>query len=281
MLKTTTLIAAAIGTVLTSSAVQAETLDTRIGKLEFTHDFADGYPTDATVEKLFNEMDFQRAVQAYIWAIPFASMAQWQYAHTEQLGAENGQAVFLESYKDRLGGLTYNATTPYVLPFIDLAEGPWVVVMPEAEVRGAAHDMWQIAITRMTEPGKYLFVGPGQEVPKDAEAQGYKVAQSPSMNLLVGIRLMATDAKKRLEDLEQIQVYPYAERDNPKPRGCIRPEGKSWMAAAPKGLAYFERVAEWLKMEPVAERDRFFMAMLKPLGIEKGKPYAFRGRDSS
>jgi len=25
---------------------------------------------------------------------------------------------------------------------------------------------------------------------------------------------------------------------------------------------------------PVAERDRFFMAMLKPLGIEKGKPFA-------
>lgn len=273
MLKKTMLIAMAIGAVFASPTVQAETLDTRIGKLEFTHDFANGYPTDATVKKLFNEMDFQRAVQAYIWAIPFASMAQWQYAHTEQLGAKNGQAVFLESYKDRLGGLTYNATTPYVLPFIDLAEGPWVVVMPEAEVRGAAHDMWQIAITRMTEPGKYLFVGPGQEVPKDAEAQGYKVAKSPSMNLLVGIRLMATDAKKRLEDLEQIQVYPYAERDNPKPRGYIRPEGKSWMAAAPKGFAYFERVAEWLEKEPVAERDRFFMAMLKPLGIEKGKPF--------
>jgi hypothetical protein len=124
MLKNRTLIAAAIASALTSSAVQAETLDTRIGKLEFTHDFANGYPTDATVEKLFNEMDFQRAVQAYLWAIPFVSMAQWQYAHTEQLGAENGQAVFLESYTDRLGGLTYNATTPYVLPFIDLAEGP-------------------------------------------------------------------------------------------------------------------------------------------------------------
>lgn len=273
MLEKTTLIAVAIGAIFASSVLQAETIDTRIGKLQFTHDFANGYPTDATVEKLFNEMDFQRAVQVYLWAIPFASMAQWQYAHREQLGAENGQAVFLESYKDRLGGLTYNATTPYVLPFIDLAEGPWVVVMPEAEVRGAAHDMWQIAITRMTEPGKYLFVGPGQGVPKDAEAQGYRVAKSPSMNLLVGIRLMATDEAQRLADLEAIQVYPYAERDNPKPRGYIRPKGKPWMADAPKGLAYFERLAEWLEKEPVAERDRFFMAMLEPLGIEKGKPF--------
>jgi len=266
-------VAGMVAVLLADSAIQAETVDTRIGKLEFTHSFAEGYPTDATMDKLFNEMDFQRAVQIYIWSIPFVSMAQWQYSHEQQLGAKNGQAVFLESYRDRLGGLTYNATTPYVLPFIDLAEGPWVVVMPEAEVRGAAHDMWQISIIRMTEPGKYLFVGPGQEVPENAEAQGYKVARSPSMNLLVGIRLMATDAEKRLEDLEQIQVYPYAERANPKPRGYMRPEGKPWMAAAPKGFEYFERLAQWLEKEPVAERDRFFMAMLKPLGIEKGKPF--------
>jgi len=65
-----------VGILFAYSAPQAETLDTRIGKLEFTHDFANGYPTDATVKKLFDEMDFQRAVQASIWAIPFASMAQ-------------------------------------------------------------------------------------------------------------------------------------------------------------------------------------------------------------
>ena len=266
-------LAAAVAAVLFAANLQAETLDTRIGKLDFTHAFANGYPTDATVEKLFNELDFQRAVQAYIWSIPLVSMAQWQYSHEQELGAENGQAVYLESYKDRLGGLTYNATTPYVLPFIDLADGPWVVVMPEGEVRGAAHDMWQMAITKLTEPGKYLFVGPGQEVPKDAEAQGYKVQQSPTMNLLLGIRLMATDADARLAQLKKLEVYPYAERANPRPRGYIRPEGKPWMAAAPEGFTYFERLAEAINKEPVFERDRFFMAMLKPLGIEKGKPF--------
>ncbi|MGR5349758.1 DUF1254 domain-containing protein [Vibrio mediterranei] len=268
-------------TLLFITMPSAETLETRIGKLEFTHSFADGYPTNDTVNKLFDEMDFQRAVQAYIWSIPFTSMAQWQFAHVSQLGAENGQAVFLESYTDRLGGLTYNATTPYVLPFIDLSEGPWVVEMPEAEVRGAAHDMWQIAITRMTEPGKYLFVGPGQKVPNDANKAQYTVAQSPSMNLLIGIRLMATDEKTRLEDLNKIKVYPYSERANPRPRGYLRPEGKPWMAAAPKGFEYFERLAQWLEKEPVAERDRFFMAMLKPLGIEKGKPFAPTAKQKS
>ena len=61
--------------ITTGMTAQAETLKTRIGDLSFTHDFANGYPTDATVEKLFNEMDFQRATQAYIWSIPIVSMA--------------------------------------------------------------------------------------------------------------------------------------------------------------------------------------------------------------
>jgi hypothetical protein len=42
----------------------AETVDTRIGKLELET----GYPSKATAERLFDEMDFQRATQAFIWA---------------------------------------------------------------------------------------------------------------------------------------------------------------------------------------------------------------------
>lgn len=255
------------------TALLAETLDTRIGSLEFTQDFANGYPTDATVSKLYDELDFQRACQAYIWALPLVSMAQWQYSNVVELGAENGQIVFVESYDDKLGGLTFNVTTPYVLPFIDLAEGPWVAVMPEGEVRGAAHDMWQIGITQITEPGKYLFVGPGQETPAEAEAEGYKVFQSPTNSLLLGIRLMPTDRDERMTLLEKVEIYPYAERDNPRPRGYITPEGKPWLAAQPRGMEYWKRLADIINKEPVFERDRLFMAMLKPLGIEKGKPF--------
>jgi hypothetical protein len=253
--------------------VQAETLKTRIGELEFTHDFANGYPTDTTVEKIFDEMDFQRACQAYIWAIPVVSMSQWQHEHMATLGTENGQIVFIESYDDRAGGLTYNSTTPYVLPFIDLADGPWVAVMPEGEVRGAAHDMWQIAMTTLTEPGKYMFVGPGQEVPEGEEAEGYKITKSPTNSLLLGIRLMSTDRDERMKQLKKIEIYPWSERKSPRPRGYITPNGKRWLAAQPRGIKYWERLADVVNREPVFERDRFFMAMLKELGIEKGKPF--------
>jgi hypothetical protein len=258
---------------LGSTCLQAEELETRIGKLQFTHDFANGYPTDATVERLFDEIDFQRACQAYVWSIPIVSMAQWQHEHNATLGAKNGQIVFLESYQDRLGGLTYNATTPYALPFIDLSDGPWVAVMPEGEVRGAAHDMWQIGITQLTEPGKYLFVGPGQDTPRNAKAEGYRVHHSRTNSMLLGIRLMPKERNARLEILKKIDIYPYSERENPTPRGYITPNGKSWLAAQPRGMDYWERLADVINREPVFERDRFFLAMLKPLGIEKGKAF--------
>ncbi len=45
---------------MTTSKDGPQTIDTRIGALEFTHDFANGYPTDATVQKLYDERDFQR-----------------------------------------------------------------------------------------------------------------------------------------------------------------------------------------------------------------------------
>ena len=263
----------AVLAIQTGNAHSQETIKTRIGDLSFTHDFANGYPTTETQQKLFDEIDFQRACQAYLWAIPTVEMSQWRWSHEQQLGAKDGQIVFLESYDDRQGGLTYNATTPYALPFIDLEDGPWIAVIPEGEIRGAAHDMWQIEITAITEPGKYLFVGPGQKTPDGADAAGYKVFQSPSNGILLGVRLMPTDRAERMKLLEKIEIYPYAERENPKPRGYITPNGKPWLAAQPRGMDYWVRLADVINREPVAERDRFFLAMLQPLGIEKGKPF--------
>jgi len=63
----------------TGAQAQTETVETRIGKLEFTHDFANGYPTKETVAKLYDERDFQRACQIYLWAIPFVSFGQFEH----------------------------------------------------------------------------------------------------------------------------------------------------------------------------------------------------------
>src|SRR5664279_5405944 len=48
-----------------------DTAETRLGTLHFT----DGYPDDATAQKLLDNLDFQRAVQAYLLAIPAVNQA--------------------------------------------------------------------------------------------------------------------------------------------------------------------------------------------------------------
>ena len=63
-------------------------VESRIGKLEFSS----GYPTEATVDKLYDELDFQRAVQAYLWAMPFVSYASVAEA-TLSTGANNHPVV--------------------------------------------------------------------------------------------------------------------------------------------------------------------------------------------
>ena len=49
---------------------------------------------------------------------------------------------------------------------------------------------------------------------------------------------MPTDRAERMKLLEKIEIYPYAERENPKPRGYITPNGKTVVGrpAARNGL---------------------------------------------
>src|ERR1700761_2221814 len=86
---------------------------------------------EATRQRLYDEMDFQRASQAYIWGLPIVSFAQWQFSAHTDLGAGDTDMVIYESVKDKFGILTANATTPYIGGFPDLSKtGPLVIDYP-------------------------------------------------------------------------------------------------------------------------------------------------------
>src|SRR6476469_9976190 len=169
----------------------SQKLDTRIGMLEFTHDFANGYPSDATIEKLYDERDFQRACQAYLWSVPAVSFTSWQRGVTKQLGARNGQIVAILSLEARRGILTANATTPYYLGFADLSAGPLIMVIPPSGVQGGISDAWQRTIPDTDSPGTYLVLAPEQQAP--SSVTGYTVRQSPTFNIFLGARLTDAD----------------------------------------------------------------------------------------
>jgi hypothetical protein len=79
-MKTKTILAAALVCALASTGSFAQglpttgTVESRIGPLEIKN----GFPTDETVTKLYDALDYQRACQAYIWALPYVAMAEWQ-----------------------------------------------------------------------------------------------------------------------------------------------------------------------------------------------------------
>ena len=81
--------AAVLAVVAVSSLAQAQTVDTPIGKL----DFELGVPTQETVTKLYDAMDFQRASQLYLWALPVVGFAQLQALQEGSAGALPGDVV--------------------------------------------------------------------------------------------------------------------------------------------------------------------------------------------
>jgi hypothetical protein len=54
-----------------SSHTQKGTIETSIGELELIK----GHPSDTTIENSKIEMDFQRAIRAYLWGLPMVEMA--------------------------------------------------------------------------------------------------------------------------------------------------------------------------------------------------------------
>lgn len=253
----------------------SQSLDTRIGPIAMEGEL----PAHASIAPLYAELDFQQATQAYLWALPLVSYAQWQGEFRDKLGAKSGDLMVLNSYEDKLGVITANATTPYILGFVDLNEtGPLVVELPPGPTAGGVGDFWQRAIIDMGETGpdkgkggKYLVLPPGAAVP--ADGGNYYLAKSETMNVLVGFRVLDPDPAKGRALVEKFKMYPYSNRAQPSKTKLLTPGGKAWSGTQPRGMAYWERLHQIIQKEPVNERDRFYMAMLASLGIEKDKPF--------
>jgi hypothetical protein len=258
-----------------SLALAQEIIDTRIGKLTFES----GYPSQETVQKLYDEMDFQRACQAYLWGLPAVGLNEWRKAHFDVFKAKNGEMLSYLDFDEKLGILTPNYTTPYIITMIDLDEsGPIVVEIPPGEMAGMIMDIWQrvLADLGVVGPdkgngGKFLILPPGHEM---VQPEGYYVVQSPSRTVFAGVRLLGDDKEKAIAELiPGIKTYTWS----PNGIGAVMPVrragDKKWSQMPPRGMAYWESLNDVIQREPVMERDRLILAQLRFLGMEKGKPF--------
>jgi hypothetical protein len=235
--------------------------------------------TAAEVTKLFDQLDFQQATQAYLWALPIVSWTEWQATHADVFGATDHDIVLYANYDDRLGILTANATTPYMIAFGNLKKsGPMVVDLPPGPVAGGLGDFWQregAVLGEMGpdkgEGGKALILGPGVAAP--ADVTGYRVVSSTTVNFMFGLRALDPDPAKAMALIKQVRIYRYSTRSTPPATRLVTPGGKKWFGGPPRGMDYWKRLHQVLQDEVIDERDRFYMAALANLGIEKGKPF--------
>ena len=268
----------ALALIAMTTSAGAQTIDTRLGKMTFEN----GFPSEETTRNLFDEMDYQRAVQAYLWAYPAVSFESIRLETKNTLGTDLNDMIIADNYADPKGlWLTANDTTIYALANVDLGKsGPIVVEIPPGAIVGIIDDFWQQSIADVGLPGpdgakggKFLLLPPGH---KDAAPQsGYHVLQATSNNYNVMVRgiVQNGDQDGAVANVKKVKVYPLSESSNPKPNKFTSMSGKVIDTTPPKGMAFWERLSGYINNNPVQARDLFFMGMLKPLGLEKGKAF--------
>ncbi|MBE9569664.1 MAG: DUF1254 domain-containing protein [Proteobacteria bacterium] len=98
-------------------------------KTEFLGDleFFDGMPSESTVRKAYDFLDFSRGVEAFLNGIPAVPI----YSVLEGLKDVGLEPCDIEIFEELMDArslfLTGNSTTPYMFGEIDLKDGPVVV----------------------------------------------------------------------------------------------------------------------------------------------------------
>lgn len=257
-------------------AVMTGALDTRIGKI----DLEVGYPSASSVARLYDELDFQRACQAYIWAMPAVAMQALRQANKRDWGVDINTVSIIDNYTTpAVKVLTGNDTTIYAGIFIDMGRDGPVVIDSPVGVYGVIDDDWQRPIVEVGpfgpdkgQGGKFLLLPPGRDEPPE----GYLAVPSKTNRAMYVGRAFVKDGdvEAAVATLAGIKVYPLADANAPPPTRIERAGTKPMDSIAPRGFGYWDLLATVLERETIEPRDRFFHAMLKPLGLEKGKPFA-------
>ena len=189
--------------------------------------FERGYPTADTARKLFDELDYQRAVQAYLWGYPAVSFESIRLATKRDLNGELNDMFIADKFADAQSVfLTANDTTIYAYTNVDLGKsGPIVIDVPPGRIVGLIDDFWQRAIADVGLPGpygdkggKFLLLPPGYK--GDVPKEGYQVLRGTMNNYNIMVRGIVSsmeDVAEPVQTVKKLQVYPWSERNSPKP----------------------------------------------------------------
>jgi hypothetical protein len=255
------------------------TVNTRFGTLNFF----DGFPDNASVKKIYDNLDFQRAVQAYLLALPALNQAAMRKG-TLELGPANTTVSILEQSMDSKAIFLTAAVEVYSGVWLDLSNGPLVFEAPPA-VTGSIDDMWyrwvaDIGLTGADKGngGKYLILPPGYggQIPS-----GYFVVQPRTFNNWLSWRSIPTKEYPQPDiDLvkQHTRIYSLSDAANPPQMNFINMSGKPWCTVAPADYTSWETLNQIVQQEPPDSLDELRLGYFASIGIQKSQPFAPDGR---
>ena len=251
-------------------------VETRIGTLNFV----DGFPDKETTQKVYDNLDFQRAVQSFLIAMPGASEVAIRQG-IRNFGPDNQTVLLFETLMDSKSlFLTANTESIYGFAWGNLKDGPMVMETPP-RVLGVVDDFWfrYVADFGLVGPdkgqgGKFLLLPPGYagEIP-----DGYIVVHCPTINNLLFWRgaLVNGDPKPAVESIKQtFRVYPLDHAADAPKMNFINCSGKEMNTVHATDFHFYEEVNQIVQEEPNSAMDMETLGMLASIGIEKGKPFA-------
>jgi len=272
-------------------------IETRLGTLNFK----DGAPSKATLEKLYDNLDFTFAFRAFMDNMRGVSIHALRKGMMDAGVKENEVLVFDQLMDAKSLFLTANADTIYVMGWLDLSKGPVVLETPPRFL-GAVQDAWFRWVIDLGLPGpdrgeggKYLIVPPNYTGP--LPQGGFFVAHSRTNTIVWFGRSFLenhADPKPAVEGIKKYtKVYryepggigtPIAEFLEGKARlGRITPppptvfhdgSGKVMNTLPPGDWTFFEMLNEIVQTEPATSLDAELMGPIAAVGIVKGKPFS-------
>jgi len=251
-------------------------IDSSLGKLRLH----DGFPSPETVDKIYDNLDRSRALQAYLLGLPIVNQAGMRET-LRKFGPDNVTDVIWEQLVDsKTVELTANDNTIYNFIWLDTHNGPVVVEVPPM-VLGLFDDFWykwvaDVGITGADKGkgGKYLVLPPGYtgEIPS-----GYHVVKPSTYGTWLAFRVFLVDGstKPGVESVKKdLKIYPLADTANPPSMNIVNASGVPANFIAPGDYAFWELLNKVIQEEPSGGSDPTTLGLFASIGIVKGKPFA-------
>ncbi len=147
---------------------------------------------------------------------------------------------------------------------------------------GSMNDAWQIPQADVGpngadagKGGKYLLVPPGfkETIPAGYIPVYFKTYNGYSILRTIPKTSSPEDVTEAIDLVKKIRMYPLAQATNPPKQHFIDMADKLFDAVARFDITFYESLARMVNDEPIQTQDLMATAMLKSIGIEKGKPF--------